>query len=394
MGEVIIVGGGLGALRTAESLRGAGHSGPITVVGDEPCLPYNRPPLSKDALLTGIDMSALEFRRRPSVEDITWKLGHRAIASDLSTGTVTLDDGTSLEADGLVVASGIRPRRLPLSGPEEGRFVLRTAADAEQIRSRLTPGARVLVMGAGFIGCELAATARRLGCEVAIVALDDEPMIRPLGPEVGAAMRRRHERQGVHFHLGLTVDSFQGDERVRSVRLSDGSELAADLVIEAVGSVPNVEWLEGNGLDLSDGVLVDSSMRAAHDRMPVVAVGDVARYPLALFGPTPRRIEHWNMPTETGRRAGHTLAALLAGQEPDRTPFTAMPAFWSDQYDHTLQSFGMPGLATTIEITDGSLEEPCVIEYHDDAGLVGVVGIDRTKDVLGYRARLAERSAS
>lgn len=393
MAGVIIVGGGLGALRTAESLRGAGYSGPVTIVGEEPVLPYNRPPLSKDALLTGVDLTGLEFRRRPSIDDVTWQLGRRVVGTDLSSGTISLDDGTQLTAEGLVIASGIRSRRLPIPGPTTGRFALRTAADAERIRAGLTPGAHVLVMGAGFIGCEVAATARRLGCEVTVVAMDDEPMIRPLGAEVGAAMRRRHEQHGVHFRLGHTIDSFSGDQHVRSAALSDGSEIPADLVIEAVGSVPNVEWLEGNGLDLSDGVLTDSALQVATDRLPVIAVGDVARYPLALFGPTPRRIEHWNMPTETGRRAGRTLAALLAGDEPDRGPFTAMPSFWSDQYDHTIQSFGLPGLATRVEVADGSLDAPCIIEYHDDASLVGVVGIDRTQEVAGYRGRLADRQA-
>ncbi len=392
MGEVVIVGGGLGALRTAESLRSAGHSGPITVVGDELFPPYNRPPLSKDALLDGIDMARLEFRRRPSVDDVTWRLGRRVVAADLSSGTITLDDGTLLKADGLVVASGIRPRRLPLAGPAEGRFALRTAADAEQIRSRLTPGSHVLIMGAGFIGCEVAATARRLGCEVTVVALDDEPMIRPLGAQVGAAMRRRHEREGVRFRLGHTIDSFHGDERVRTASLSDGSELPADVVVEAVGSVTNTEWLDGNALDLSDGVLVDSAMRIVGSAMPAVAVGDVARHPNALFGNVPYRVEHWSIPTETGRRAGRTLAALLSGDDPDTGPFTALPSFWSDQYDISLQSFGMPGLATRLEVVDGSLDEPCIIEYRDDDGLVGVVGIDRTSDLAGYRTRLQDRA--
>ncbi len=392
MGEVVIVGGGLGALRTAESLRGAGHSGPITVVGDEPFPPYNRPPLSKEALLAGVDMARLEFRRRPSVDDVTWRLGQRVVAADLSSGTITLDDGTLLKADGLVVASGIRPRRLPLAGPAEGRFALRTAADAEQIRSRLTPGSHVLIMGAGFIGCEVAATARRLGCEVTVVALDDEPMIRPLGAQVGAAMRRRHEREGVRFRLGHTIDSFHGDEQVRSASLSDGSELPADVVVEAVGSVTNTEWLDGNALDLSDGVLVDSAMRIVGSAMPAVAVGDVARHPNALFGNVPYRVEHWSIPTETGRRAGRTLAAQLSGDDPDTGPFTALPSFWSDQYDISLQSFGMPGLATRLEVIDGSLDEPCIIEYRDDDGLVGVVGINRTSDLTGYRTRLQDRA--
>jgi NADPH-dependent 2,4-dienoyl-CoA reductase/sulfur reductase-like enzyme len=204
-------------------------------------------------------------------------------------------------------------------------------------------------------------------------------------------MRRRHEAHGVHFHLGHSIDAFAGGDRIRSVSLSNGTELPADVVIEAVGSVANTEWLAGNGLDLTDGVLVDESMRVATDLAPVVAVGDIARHPNALFGGIARRIEHWNMPTETGRRAGATLAALLAGGEPDGAPFTAMPSFWSDQYDYTLQSFGMPGIADRIEVVDGDPDGPCIVEYHDSSGLVGVVGVDRTPDLIPYRKQLAAR---
>jgi NADPH-dependent 2,4-dienoyl-CoA reductase/sulfur reductase-like enzyme len=392
MRRVVVVGGGLAGLRTAESLRSNGFAGPITVVGDEPHLPYNRPPLSKEALRNGIEVEALSFRRKASVEDVTWLLGTAAAACDLAARTVTLDDGRVLEFDGLVVASGIRPRRLPIPGPAGGRTMLRTVTDAEALRPRLSPGVHVVIMGAGFIGCETAATARALGAEVAVVALDEQPMIRPLGADLGAAMRRRHEHHGVHFHLGHTIESFAGDDRVHSATLSDGTELPADVVIEAVGSVPNAAWLDGNGLDLSDGVVVDSAMQVATDIAPVVAAGDIARHPNALFGPVPRRIEHWNMPTETGRRAGQTLAALLAGDEPDRGPFAAMPSFWSDQYDHSLQSFGMPGLATRVVLADGDLDGPCIVEYHDASGLVGVVGVDRTRETGSYRGQLMGRS--
>ncbi|MCX6433787.1 MAG: NAD(P)/FAD-dependent oxidoreductase, partial [Actinobacteria bacterium] len=308
--SVVIVGAGLGGLRSAESLRAAGYVGPITVVGDEPHLPYNRPPLSKEALAGGIEVPGLEFRRKATVDDVDWRLGSHAASASLADHTVTLADGTVLPFDGLVIASGIRPRRLPIPGPAEGRHVLRTVDDAMQLRPLLTPGAHVIIMGAGFIGCETAATARKLGAEVAIVAIDEQPMIRPLGAELGAGMRRRHEAHGVRFHLRHSIDAFSGRDRVRSVALSDGTELPADVVIEAVGSVANTEWLAGNGLDLTDGVHVDSSMRVATHLAHVVAVGDIARHPNALFGGIPRRIEHWNMPTETGRRAGATLAAL------------------------------------------------------------------------------------
>ena len=392
MSGVVIVGAGLGGLRAAETLRAAGYAGAITVVGDEAYLPYNRPPLSKEALAGGIDVASLEFRRKPIVDDVRWLLGTTVVGSDLAARTVTLSDGTALAFDGLVAASGIRPRRLPIPGPADGRFALRTAADALAVREYLRPGAVVIIMGAGFIGCEAAATAIKLGCTVHVVALDEEPMIRPLGAELGAAMRRRHEARGVHFHLGQTIDSFAGADRVRSVSLSDGTELPADIVIEAVGSVSNTEWLRGNDLDLSDGLLTDSSMQVHTALAPLVAVGDLARHPNGHFGGVPRRIEHWNIPTETAKRAGPTLAAILRGEEPDRSPFLAMPAFWSDQYEFTLQSFGMPGIADRVEVMSGTVDEPCIVEYSDASGLVGVVGIDRTAEVAPYRKALLARS--
>lgn len=392
MTGALIVGAGLGGLRSAESLRSAGYSGPITFVGDEPHPPYNRPPLSKEALAGGIDIATLAFRQKESVHDAVWRLGSAAASSDLAARTVTLQDGTVLHFDGLVVATGIRPRALPIPGPSVGRVMLRTAADANALRPYLKPGAHVLIMGAGFIGCEVAATAANAGATVHVVALDREPMVRPLGTELGAAMRRRHQDHGVQFHLGRTIERFVGQESVTGADLDDGTRLTADVVLEAVGSVPNTEWLEGNGLDLSDGLLVDSGMVVIQAPAPVVAVGDLARHPNALFPGPPRRIEHWNMPTETGRRAGQSLAALLRGEAPSSEPFTAMPAFWSDQYDDKLQSFGMPGLATSIQVASGTLDGDCIVEYHDASGLVGVVSINRTSDLAPYRRALMERA--
>ena len=372
MTRALVVGAGLGGLRAAESLRSQGFD--VTVIGDEPHLPYNRPPLSKESLKGGVDVEGLHFRRKH--DDLDWRLGAPATGCSLDERTVYVDDAP-YPFDGLVIASGIRPRHLPVPGPQPP--VLRTADDALHLRERLTPGTRLLVIGAGFIGCEVAATARQLGCEVTVTAFDAEPMIRPLGQELGAAMKAHHEAHGVEFRLGVGVAEFHDD----GATLADGTRLTADIVIEAVGSVPNVEWLHGNDLDLTDGVLADNLLRVAGTDAPVVAVGDIARYPNPRFDDVPRRIEHWNLPTETGKRAGQTLGALLRGDEPEGD-FRPMPAFWSDQYDLGLQSYGQPALGTAV-LVDGEWSGDCIVEYVRGDEIVGVVGVNRTKDLMRYR---------
>ena len=377
MAQVVVVGAGLGGLRAAESLRGQGFD--VMVIGDEPHLPYNRPPLSKESLKGGIEVEGLHFRRK--YDDIDWRLGAAATGCSLASRVVYVDDA-AYTFDGLVIASGIRPRHLPVPGPQPP--VLRTADDALALRARLTPGTSLLVVGAGFIGCEVAATARQLGCEVTVTAYDAEPMLRPLGPELGAAMKAHHEAHGVTFHLGQGVSEFHDD----GVTLADGTRLTADVVIEAVGSVPNVEWLAGNDLNLEDGVLTDNLMRVTGTDVPVVAVGDIARFPNPRFDDVPRRIEHWNLPTETGKRAGQTLGALLGGEEPTGD-FRPMPAFWSDQYDIGLQSYGLPALGEAT-LVDGEWSGDCIVEYLRDGEVIGVVGVNRTKDLMRYRKDIGQ----
>jgi 3-phenylpropionate/trans-cinnamate dioxygenase ferredoxin reductase subunit len=370
--QVVVVGAGLGGLRAAESLRGQGFD--VMVIGDEPHLPYNRPPLSKESLKGGVEVEGLHFRRKH--DDIDWRLGAAATGCSLQSRVVYVDDA-AYTFDGLVIASGIRPRHLPVPGPQPQ--VLRTADDALALRSRLAPGVSLLVIGAGFIGCEVAATARQLGCEVTVTAYDAEPMMRPLGAQLGAAMKAHHEAHGVTFHLGQGVQEFHAD----GVTLGDGTRLSADVVIEAVGSVPNVEWLHGNDLDLADGVLTDNLMQVLGTDVPVVAVGDIARFPNPRFDDVPRRIEHWNLPTETGKRAGQTLGALLNAETPTGD-FRPMPAFWSDQYDIGLQSYGLPGIGEAT-LVDGEWSGDCIVEYLRDDEVVGVVGVNRTKDLMDYR---------
>jgi NADPH-dependent 2,4-dienoyl-CoA reductase/sulfur reductase-like enzyme len=246
----------------------------------------------------------------------------------------------------------------------------------------MTPGARLVVIGAGFVGCEVAATARRLEVQVDVVAPDAVPMARPLQHELGAALQRRHEQRGVRFHLGTVPVEFLGratdPDRVGAVRLSDGSVIEADLVVEAVGSHPNVEWLAGNGLDLRDGLLCDDQLRV-EGRPDLVACGDIARFPNVAFDDTARRVEHWTMVTETARKAGHVLGTYLTDAEPEPVPFQPLPfqplpSFWSDQYDLRIQSFGAVGLGPDdVRVLEGTLDDEVAVGYHRDGALVGVV---------------------
>lgn len=392
---VIVVGGGLGALRAAEATRGAGYAGPITVLGRERHLPYNRPPLSKEALAGGVDPTFLEFSRR--VTDVDYRVGAEVVSCDLARGSLTLADGEQLPFDGLVAATGLEPRRLGAPGPIHGRHVLRTIEDAQGLRQSIISGRRVLIIGAGFVGCEVAATATTLGAEVTCVAAEAEPMIRPLGRDLGAAMRERHEEKGVKFRLGVGVERFTGDDRVTGVVLSTGEELGADVVVEAVGSRCNVEWLEGNGLDLADGVRCDQALRITRDGKAIAsafAAGDIARFPNVRFDEVPRRVEHWSMPTDTGRHAGRVLGRYLIGGEVTAEACAPLPSFWSDQYAVRLQSFGMPGIADEIRLLGGDPEGEVTYGYfRNDGGrelLVGVAGIGRMRELIALRAEIGE----
>jgi 3-phenylpropionate/trans-cinnamate dioxygenase ferredoxin reductase component len=395
--RVVVAGAGLGGLRAAEALRASGYTGEVVVVGDEPWAPYSRPPLSKEALGSLTDHASLAFRVRRGAAGISWRLGEAVREADVTAGKVFLDSGESVAYDALVIATGMSARRLPVPGPAptsaSGRHVVRTLGDAAALRAALRPGARVVVLGAGFIGCEVAATARTLGCHVSCAALDSYPMVRPLGADLAAELQRRHEAHGVVFRLGAGISRILGDDRVTGVVLSDGRELAADVVVEAVGSCCNTGLLAGQGFDLTDGILADTALRPLRDGSPVdgvAIVGDVARFPNPRFGDAAWRVEHWNVPTATGRRAGQVLAAYLAGAGYEETvcrQWDLLPSFWSDQYDLRLQSFGMPGLADAggIRLLEGDLSGECVVGYHRGADLLGVVALGMATTVMAYR---------
>ncbi|GGY79433.1 putative ferredoxin reductase [Streptomyces olivaceoviridis] len=395
---VVVAGASMAGLRAAEQLRAAGWDGPITLIGDEPHMPYNRPPLSKEVLAGKAPFESLAFRPRASVADVRWRLGTKVVAADLDRRVVTLDDGEALAYRGLVVATGMRPRRLRCPGPVTGRHTVRTLADAQGLREALTrPGARVVIVGAGFIGCEVAATAVALGAaEVTVVDPLPLPMVGPLGDQLAKALLGRHEQRGVRFALGTGVTGFEGDDRVTGVVLADGTVLAADVVVECVGSLANTEWLDGNGLDLTDGVLTDGHLRAG-GRPDVVAVGDVARFPNARYDGVPRRVEHWSIPTDTAKHAARVLAAHLGGGDAGLARFAPLPTFWSDQHDFRLQSFGAPALGKEdVRVLDGDPDGDVVAGYHTAGRLVGVVALGGPAAAAAaarYRAELLAQPA-
>jgi NADPH-dependent 2,4-dienoyl-CoA reductase/sulfur reductase-like enzyme len=382
---VVIVGASMGGLRTAEALRRFGYDGAITVFGDEDYAPYNRPPLSKEVLAESVSHDAVAFEMRAAIADVNWVLGTRVLSADLEHSTVTDHNYEVHPYAALVIATGLRPRRLRVPNDDlRGRHAVRTLDDAIALRAELVTGARVVIVGAGFIGCEVAATARKLGCDVTIVAPGVHPMLRPLGQELAAEMQRRHEAQGVVFLMKREVSDLIGTTSVTGVLLDDGTTVECDLLVEAIGSHENTEWLDGNDLDTTAGVLTSNNLRAVRgdgtEWDNVFAVGDVARFPNPVYDHECRRIEHWNIPTETAKRVGQVFTGQAQGE------FRPIPSFWSDQYDNHLLAYGVLALADEIRLEDGDLAGDCVFGYYRKGVMVGVCGIGMRSVVQSYRA--------
>lgn len=389
--RVVVVGAGLSGLRAAERLRSAGHTGPITVVGEEVHPPYNRPPLSKELLRGATTVDKLAFRQRPATEDVDWRLGTRATGLDLDAQVVQLAGGGTVSYDGLVIATGVRSRRLELGCDPSVRHAIRTIEDSQRLARNLLPGTRVVVIGAGFIGCEVAATAVQVGCDVLVVEPLDTPLDRAVGVIVGREIQRRHESRGVRFSLGRTIVAVEEAGEHLEVVLDHGNKVAADVVVEAAGSAANVEWLADQGLDLTNGVLCDDALHPLRDGVPlmnVVALGDVARFPVAGYGPM--RIEHWTMPTDMAAHAATSLIAGMAGEPIDTSEFAPLPTFWSEQYGVRLQSFGVPALGLDdARVLEGDLADEAAVGYHRNGVLVGVVLIGMAKRMLDYRTAVS-----
>ncbi|MFP3907626.1 MAG: NAD(P)/FAD-dependent oxidoreductase [Acidimicrobiales bacterium] len=386
MRHIAIVGASLAGYRAAQTLRREGFDGELTMVGEEPHRPYDRPPLSKKVLSGAAEPDSIALERDGDDLDIDWRLGGRAVGFDADTRTVRLEGGEELSSDGVILACGARPRSLPGTDDLGGVHLLRSVDDSLDLRAAFEAAPRrVVVIGAGFIGAEVAATARGLGLEVTIIEALDLPLARALPPRVGQVFADLHRDQGVDLRLGVGVETLETDaERVSGVRLADGSVVEADVVVVGIGVVPNTEWLEGSGLTLDNGVVCDETTLAAPG---VVAAGDVARWPNPLFDEV-MRVEHWDNAAAMGQ---HAARRLLAGDGPGEA-FAPVPYFWTDQYDTKVQLVGRAAPDDVVEVVDGSIDERrfvAIIGRGDR--LVGAVGMNRPPAVMRWQSRIAEQ---
>jgi NADPH-dependent 2,4-dienoyl-CoA reductase/sulfur reductase-like enzyme len=382
-GHVVVVGASLAGLRAVQTARECGFTGRLTLVGDEIHLPYDRPPLSKEYLESGPLTTAHQF---PDTEDLAealaldLRIGTRATGLDLDQRTVQTVDG-SVDYDSLLIATGVRARRLPGTDHLGGVHVLRDLDDARAIRSGLDAGARVVVIGAGFIGAEVASAAVKRGLEPTILEAAPTPLVRAVGTAGGTGLARMHARHGVDLRCGVAVSEVVGDRRVEAVRLADGTEIPADLVVVGIGADPATDWLAGSGLTIDNGIVCDETLRA-HES--IWAAGDVARWSNPLFD-TPMRLEHW---TNAGEQAVHAMENVLAPD--DASPYQHVPYFWSDWYGHRIQFAGLPVGEPEIVSGDWDSDE-LVALYRDGERLIGALAVNRRGDIMKYRVQISRR---
>ena len=382
LSRIVVVGASVAGYGAIQELRKGGYDGALTLVGAEDRLPYDRPPLSKQVLAGDWEPDRVDFRL-PDTLDVELRLGSAASALDLGERTLRLASGADLPYDGLIIATGAAPRQLPGSESIEGVHVLRTLDDCLAVRAAFEQGARVAVVGAGFIGCEVAATARRRGLEVSLIEALPLPLAGALNPEIGQACADLHRAHGVDLRCGVMVEGIDGGQRAERLRLSDGSTVEADVVIVGIGVTPATAWLQSSGLTLDDGVVCDATCMAAPG---VYAAGDVARWYNPRYASL-MRIEHWTNAMEQGRAAARNL---LAGPE-DAEPYDHLPYFWSDQYDTSIQLAGRTDGTDEFRVVRGSLEDGEFIAlFRAGERIAGLLGFGLARDFARTRRLITQ----
>ncbi|AKT42111.1 NAD(P)/FAD-dependent oxidoreductase [Chondromyces crocatus] len=383
--SVLVVGASVGGLAVAEGLRREGYEGALTLLGAEQHLPYDRPPLSKKVLSGALAPAQTQLRPEAALERLgaALVLGDPAVRLDVTAREVTTAAGRHLRADVLVLALGLQPRRLP-GDALAGVHVLRTLDDAIALRAALLTGPRVVVVGDGVLGTEIAATARSMGLDVTLVGPQPAPLANQLGLRVGGVLARLHEGHGVVLRLGVGVDDLLGTEgRVSGVRLASGEVLPADVVVVAMGSRPAIGWLEGSGLPLADGIVCDARCKAADG---IYAVGDVAWWHHEGLG-TGMRLENRTNAVEQGI----AVAGNILGKD---RPYTPVPYYWTDQFDVKIQVHGLLSGHTDVAIVEGDPARGQFVALYGRHGQVtGVLGWNMMKQARQFRPHVVERTA-
>lgn len=384
-GHVVIAGAGHAGGSAAAMLRQQGWKGPVTLIGEEPLPPYQRPPLSKAWLKGEADEASLLLRPAAFYTDhgMALRLSTRLTGIDRAARTVTLSDGSTLGYDHLILALGARPRRLTLPGSDlEGVLELRSAADADALKAALHPGARLAVIGGGYVGLEAAASARALGADAVVIEREDRVLARVACPPLSRFFHDYHAGQGVCIETGAAVEAFTGEGRVSAVRLGDGREIACSAILVGVGAVPNDELAREAGLACDSGVVVDLNARTSDPA--IFAIGDCTRRPLPLYDRA-WRLESVPNALEQAKQA----AAAICGKP---SPVPEVPWFWSDQYDLRLQIAGLPFDATDI-VLRGDMAAPAFALFHLTAdGMVQAVeAVNASPEFMGGRRIIARR---
>jgi 3-phenylpropionate/trans-cinnamate dioxygenase ferredoxin reductase subunit len=380
--RVVIVGAGQAGAQTAFSLRQWGFDGSILLAGDEPFPPYERPPLSKDLLKRTLEEDRLFFRTASWYADnrVELRTGIAAASIDRENRQVVFDDGRQDAWDALVLATGSRPRRLAAPGAAlEGVFELRTIADARRISGAMRPGSRMVVVGAGYIGLEVAAVARTLGLEVTVLEAMDRVLARVAGPVVSEFFEREHRARGVDLRCGSLLAGFDGDERLRAARLADGTRVECDLAVVGVGIVPCDELARGCGIECDDGIIVDRDARTSDPF--VFAAGDCTRRPLVHYART-GRLESVHNAIEQGK----LVAAAILGRD---RPVEDVPWFWSDQYDLKLQTAGLSQGCDTTVVRGNPDERKFAAFYLRDGVLIAVDAVGSPMEFMASRQLIA-----
>jgi len=390
MRRIVVVGGSLAGVRSLEALRAEGHDGELVLVGKEPHAPYDRPPLSKQVLRGEWPAEKTRLRFDPAALGVSMRLGVSATSLDALAQRLSLSDGTTLDYDGLVIATGADARRAPQSmpGAQLGNVhVLRTLDDALALHAALVHKPSVCVIGAGFIGLEVASSCRALGLSCTVV----EPLAIPLANKIGTTMAeliaQMHRDAGVVLRTGVGVAALEGGANVERARLTDGTTIDAQLVVVGIGVTPNVAWLDGSGVAIGDGVECDATCASSVSN--IVAAGDIARWPNAFSGQR-ARVEHW---THAVEQAAHAAKRLLRGPAFNE-PFSPVPYFWSDQLGVKIQFAGhaLGGAdADELRVVEGSVaERKLVALFGRKDRVVGVLALGKPARLVHYRKRIAD----